>query len=75
MKDDIDEVCELIRKIQAEMLQYVPIHGESFKVTSSIGVTFYDGRSCAIEEIYHDADQALYKSKRNGRNQFNIFSK
>lgn len=75
MKDDIDEVCELIRKIQAEMLQYVPIHGESFKVTSSIGVTFYDGRACDIEEIYHDADQALYKSKRNGRNQFNIFSK
>lgn len=75
MKDDIDEVCELIRKIQVEMLQYVPIHGESFKVTSSIGVTLYDGRTCDIEEIYHDADQALYKSKRNGRNQFNIFSK
>lgn len=58
-----------------EMLQYVPIHGESFKVTSLIEVTFYDGRACDIEEIYHDADQSLYKNKSNGRNQFNIFSK
>ena len=73
MMDDVDEVCELIGKIQEEMMQYVPVHGESFKVTSSIGVTFYDGGARDIEEIYHDADQALYKSKRNGRNQFNIF--
>ena len=75
MTDDLDEVSELIRRIQDELVNYVSTEGQTLKVTASIGVTVYDGRDCEIEEIYHDADMALYRSKRNGRNQFNIFSK
>lgn len=75
MTDDLEQVFELISRIQGEMLKYRSDQGQMFKVTASIGVTFYDGRDCGLEEIYHDADMALYKSKRNGRNQFNIFSK
>lgn len=75
MTDDLDEVSKLIRRIQDELVNYVSIEGQMLKVTASIGVKVYDGHNCESEEIYHDADMALYKSKRNGRNQFSIFSK
>lgn len=71
MTEDIAKVCAILEVIQSEMFDY----SEDLKVTASIGVTMYEGQDCSIETIYHEADQALYESKKNGRNQFNIFSK
>lgn len=71
MIDDPDKVCAILEIIQQEMLDY----SEDLKVTVSIGVTIYEGQDCSLEMIYHEADQALYESKKKGRNQFNIFSK
>ncbi|MCU7197412.1 MAG: diguanylate cyclase [Turicibacter sanguinis] len=71
MMDDIAKVCTVLEAIQEEMFDY----SEDLKVTASIGVTIYEGQDCGMEMLYHEADQALYKSKKNGRNQFNIFSK
>lgn len=39
-----------------------------FSVTVTMGVSVYDG-SCSIEECIRRADDALYKGKKDGRNQ------
>lgn len=41
-------------------------------VTCSIGVTFCDDKR-SIEEIYKNADDALYRAKQNGKNQITFF--
>lgn len=71
MVDDMEKICAILEVIQQEMFDY----SEELKVTASIGVTMYEGQDCSLEVLYHEADQALYVSKKKGRNQFNIFSK
>ncbi|MCG9775016.1 GGDEF domain-containing protein, partial [Vibrio diabolicus] len=38
------------------------------KVTVSLGVSHWKGNDMPIEAVMKDADNALYKAKRNGRN-------
>ncbi len=63
------EVAERIR--QTVETHPFSFEGKSIKVTISIGVsTKQSGESW--EAIYNRADQALYKSKQNGRNQVTL---
>ena len=49
----------------------IPLDKTTVRVTVSAGVTGYvpDGSLKTSEDIFDAADQALYQSKRNGRNQ------
>jgi len=43
-------------------------------LTISLGISSYDGiRACKAEHFIHESDQALYRSKENGRNQITLF--
>ena len=44
----------------------------SVTISSSIGVTFYS-KGKTFDSLYKEADEALYKSKENGKNQITIF--
>lgn len=46
----------------------------SVTISSSIGVTFYHGNK-DFGTLYKEADEALYKSKENGRNQITVYSR
>ena len=60
--------AECIRKsVEISSINY---QGEKVTVTSSIGLVEYKGES--IEELMDKADQALYKSKNNGRNKVTL---
>lgn len=41
--------------------------------TSSIGITLFSKQSCALEELFKQADIALYKAKDSGRNTLRFF--
>jgi PleD family two-component response regulator len=41
-------------------------------ITLSIGICFTE-KNESTKEILRDVDHALYESKRNGKNQINIF--
>ena len=45
----------------------------SVNITSSIGVSVYPKNGVTFEELYKNADTALYKSKNGGKNQYNLF--
>jgi diguanylate cyclase len=59
------DLAERLRRHLADMP--VSIGGESVSITASFGVKRFDGRSDP-ERLTIEADDALYKAKRGGRN-------
>lgn len=44
-----------------------------FKVSGSIGIAIYEGNGVTFEELYKKADEALYYSKKHGKNCYHIY--
>lgn len=59
-------VCE---KIVAAMQKPYTVNGESLEVTVSAG-SAYSKHTYSSEDLFRQADQALYKAKQSGRNQY-----
>ncbi len=45
----------------------------SISVTASIGIAYSDDQYRTFEELYQQADTALYASKRSGKNRVTVF--
>lgn len=65
---DSDDACKMLEKFRKEISERVLQFGEhQFSFSLSIGATgIYDG---SIEAMLTQADENLYKAKKNGRNQ------
>ncbi len=57
----------------ANLLKYQPHIKLPVNVTVSIGLTISDPRPYTYEELFKQADQALYAAKRNGKGQYAEF--
>lgn len=73
------QISERIIKGKAEALRSIidEIYSDgkhSVNITSSIGVAMYPQNGVTFEELYKNADAALYKSKNGGKNQYNLYS-
>lgn len=67
----IHRICnKIIRSLSAPY----DLNGEAAYISASIGVTQYPMDSHDIEDLYKYADQAMYDSKRNGRNRYSFFT-
>ncbi|WP_316860907.1 EAL domain-containing protein [uncultured Cohaesibacter sp.] len=44
-------------------------------VTTSIGVSFLEGRQCRVKALVDEADEALYEAKETGRNKVVVWNK
>ncbi|MEG1847550.1 MAG: GGDEF domain-containing protein, partial [Lachnospiraceae bacterium] len=69
-------------RLQCEAERVIAIYknfgvGEYVKytVTASIGAAVYSRDGKTFEELYKAADQALYRAKRNGKNQLMFYKK
>lgn len=49
-------------------------NGASWKMSVSIGVAIAGDEKTDFKTLYHNADQALYKTKYNGKNGFTIYN-
>ena len=56
----------LANKIRALSMPY---DGNILKITSSFGISAWDSKKQTVREFYKTADEALYNSKKNGRDQ------
>lgn len=65
-------VAERIRS-RIEAASVMSPEGEALKVTISIGVSTFPEMADSARELFERADQALYASKRNGRNQWTVY--
>ena len=46
---------------------------ETFSITVSIGVSLFNGPDSTIEELMKQADQAMYRAKKEGRNRVVLY--
>jgi diguanylate cyclase (GGDEF)-like protein len=70
--DAITQVCE---RIQANLKPGFPIHGQTIRVSSSMGIALFPHHGNDAISLMRQADLALYRAKDTGRNtyEFNLF--
>ncbi|MBC2252442.1 GGDEF domain-containing protein [Listeria welshimeri] len=71
---NVSETEHLAEKIRRKVEKIeIRIAASGSVITISAGIANYDGHNYpTADELLHAADQALYKAKRNGRNQVHI---
>lgn len=63
-------VCDKVQRISASLKKYGIEHGYSRKVSTSMGIAIFNKDGKNYEELYKNADKALYEAKLNGRDQY-----
>lgn len=66
-----DRVKDLIQKVN--QLQIEELQG--FKLSISVGIAYAPKQGTTFMELYRHADQALYKTKRSGKNGYNVYKR
>ena len=61
-------------KIKQALLKPIQLKEETVCVTASIGITLYPEHGSTVEKLVKRADQAMYLSKKKGRNRYEFFS-
>lgn len=67
-----ENAITMAERILKAMLAPFLISDHVIHVTLSIGLAFYQGEDTTPQELISKADRALYQSKNEGRNTFNI---
>lgn len=60
------QLCEYVRSL---------IPSKENAISCSIGIVFCPGSDLTFDEIYQNADEALYQQKKNGRDGYTIYKK
>ncbi|CAI9417476.1 hypothetical protein ANOBCDAF_03989 [Pleomorphomonas sp. T1.2MG-36] len=71
---DIAEIEAVARGVLKCFEAPVTIDYEQMFVTASIGISLYPGDTHSLEELFRNADQALYAAKGFGRNCLHFFT-
>lgn len=50
------------------------VEGHELHISGSVGVSLYPDAGPDPASVVHQADQAMYRSKQNGRNRVTLFS-
>ena len=72
LEETIECLPVLNRLLQATASQ-VSIGDLTLQVSSSIGVTLYPRDAADVDQLIRHADQAMYKAKQAGKNQYHFF--
>ncbi len=70
-----DDVGEVAKKILREVAVPCMLEGTEVNVGISLGIAVYPGDGEDPETLMKHADAAMYRSKREGRNRYQFFSK
>jgi diguanylate cyclase (GGDEF)-like protein/PAS domain S-box-containing protein len=74
--DEAEATMETVavgEKILAVLGSAYQLNGVQFRSTASIGVTVFNGEQTSTDELFKQADLAMYKSKERGRNAMCFF--
>lgn len=66
-----ERALEIAERVRAgvEKREFIVESGQHVQLTVSIGASIFEGTSMSVEKLIRITDQALYRAKRNGRNQ------
>ena len=65
----VSRIESLIKKV--EELSFTEMNGKN--ITISVGMAFAPDHGTGYLDLYKNADTALYKTKQNGRDGYNIY--
>ena|GEM_PF-176460 len=63
------------RKILATLARPFMINGKELFISASIGIALYPSDSAEIDALFRYADSSMYHAKKQGRNNFQFYSK
>ena len=70
-----DEVRNLVSQVQNFLIETIEIDGVMFNITASIGFDIVENGQADKDELVHNAQLAMYKAKKAGKNRFVAYSK
>jgi diguanylate cyclase (GGDEF)-like protein len=65
--------CKIAQRIAASLVPPMSIAGKELQASASIGIAVCDDRHNSPDDLFHDADVALYRAKSAGRQRFVLF--
>lgn len=72
--DDIEEVDEVAKALLQCMQQPYIVDNQEYFVSASIGIALSEAKTRNLDLLIHQADQALFYSKNNGRANYYYYS-
>jgi diguanylate cyclase (GGDEF)-like protein/PAS domain S-box-containing protein len=73
--NEINNAVSLAEKLIVTLSEPFPLNGSDAFISSSIGITIYPDDAENAEQLFSNADMAMYKAKEEGRNTFQFFTK
>ncbi|MEL7564125.1 MAG: EAL domain-containing protein [Dehalobacterium sp.] len=70
-----EELNPIVRTVHRIINKPIPIQGEIFYVSVSIGISIYPDDAPSLNELLKNADTAMFKSKEEGRGNSKFFHK
>jgi diguanylate cyclase (GGDEF)-like protein len=71
------DIAKVARKLLAAAMQPVPLNGQDYRITASIGIACYPESSSEpqadVGTLLKRADMAMYAAKEEGRNDFQFY--
>jgi predicted signal transduction protein with EAL and GGDEF domain len=71
---DNQEAAIVAEKLLSSIVRPITLHGRELFVTLSIGISCFPQDALDIEELFKNADTAMYRVKEEGRNSYQFFS-
>ncbi|OCH23814.1 diguanylate cyclase [Aliivibrio sp. 1S128] len=75
---NVEDTKDIISQVEAYLYlshQPLKLDGEQHMLNTSIGVAFYPEHGSNINDLMHNADEAMYYIKRSGKNGYQVFSR
>ena len=69
----VDEATDVAQRCIEELTRSFDIASHQVRVGVSIGIVMANATHADIEAVMQQADQAMYKAKREGRNRYRVF--
>ncbi len=71
----VDEISQLVRKIQKKMGENLTVHDMTLRLGLSFGIALFPEHGTDTETLQKAADIALYEAKKMGKNRYAFFAK
>ena len=73
--DNTDDAGNLAKKLLDKLLKVLPLKHHQVNISASLGICLYPQDGATSDEIMRNADSAMYRAKRSGRNTYQFYTR